>query len=130
MSLSRTGSQGGETASAGPQFKRLRGFKLHGKSYGGKPNVPTRNHHKIQSDISGTLHIVKKNYHVPTTAGQGEDVLPSCSGQPNTLFTSDTDHPLCIDHFPDGVDLSTLDNVPRQRTASVSIYFAFAHILC
>ena len=115
-----TGDSGGTSNRL--QFKHLRGFKIHGK-FDGKPHVRTGSHRKIQSDASGVLRVTKKNYHTPQVAKPKDpNSIPNQSSAPFTLDT--TSIPPCVDHLPDEVDLSILDDIPRQRTASVHFFCA------
>lgn len=70
---------------------------------------------------------MKKDYRVPTVT-RPEDLIGN-SSQPHAPFTLGTVNlPPCNDRLPDGVDLSIVDNIPKQRTASVSFCFVFMRI--
>lgn len=116
-----TKTKDGGTRSTALRFKHLHGFKVHGKS-DGKPHVPTGSHRKIQSDASGILRVTKKNYDAPRDPERKDST--SISSRPEGPFKfGSVNIPPCVDHLPDGVDLTVLDDAPKQRTASVTFSF-------
>lgn len=94
-------------------FRRTKGLKLrlhhdHSKLNG---SVALR-YQKIQSNETGSLSVKKK------TIRLCRDPERKLSGTSNF---HDVAIPEVIDNLPESVDLSILDDVPRQRTASVSL---------
>ncbi|KAG6369538.1 hypothetical protein JVT61DRAFT_11598 [Boletus reticuloceps] len=100
------------------RFKPLDGFKVHRERDTLQDCSRVGRHIRIQSNASGLLRVSKKAYttpkvhkgnHAPTPA------VPVLSGFNPVVI------PDCIDHLPDCVDLSTLNNTePRPRLTSVS----------
>lgn len=110
-------------------FKRLQGFKLHCDAKSSLSSSSGQ-HLKIQSDLSGTLSVMKKAYKAPKKLK-----IDSAASKPESasVIPDFQDVPPCVDDLPAGVDISILvnQNGPRQPAASVSttisgmIYFCF-----
>lgn len=124
--VSETISRGQPTASA-LHFKRFKGFKIHRDRL--TTPMLAGHHLKIQSDISGKLHIAKKRYKAPQTnlkdkLNSGLLTSEYTQAQAGPPYFSSQDIPTCIDSFPTGVDFPVLDSLAdggqRSQTTSVS----------
>ncbi|KAG6371129.1 hypothetical protein JVT61DRAFT_9891 [Boletus reticuloceps] len=116
---SKTGcGVGGSTVQIGPvtgsklRFRRLKGFKVHDTQ---PHNTGVGHHLKICSNSSGSLSISKHTYIAPKRYKSTQQAAASGSA---TRYLEAVDIPQPIDNLPDEVDLSMLEDNPRQRTAS------------
>lgn len=79
----------------------------------------TLRYQKIQSDETGSLSVKKKTIRLRRDPEKKSNETSESGATP--LVFSDVTIPAAIDNLPESVDLSILDDIPRQRTASVSL---------